>query len=512
MALRAFGRHNYGPANVTGWLADSFRFAWALIYWNLRKTVFRLRRGRAPCPCQNLSDSGRAFETGCDASLGWHRQERFRRVCPLLKPAPDGGLRCSVHAADVRPFWGRAFGYYGTAALALFLVATLAVFGFMRSIGYPVSYVSIAWPPAWEQIDKARAEYFRRKARDAYAARNIHEAILSLSIAYELDPRDYSAGLLLAQLWQTGQPVLSNRVYARLLHDHPDRWSGTAQAWFRALLARGEYTTVARLSADSLSRDAAHAPAWAHALIFAVRRLDTLALLREASQNPEVAPEVRRVLTLEEQSHTAAASEARAALQETTGAESRFVALFRARRLVELGFARESLDLLDRLGLPADDRDALAIRLDAYAHMGYERARKNLAAALLRGPLTPAVADLLGAHLIRRPGPGLCDDLFSKLERSPPPGTVESYPLYLTLFCVAGSYGDADRMQTTGAELQRILGADFAALASVREFFLRHSPDARIEAYLPILQPLSLEVTYALLERFAPASNPPRAP
>lgn len=41
-----------------GWFVDTLRLFWGLIYWNLRKTWFRLRRGRTPCPCQSSSDSG----------------------------------------------------------------------------------------------------------------------------------------------------------------------------------------------------------------------------------------------------------------------------------------------------------------------------------------------------------------------------------------------------------------------------------------------------------------------
>lgn len=513
LTLRVSPGGRYGRENVTGWLADFFRFAWALTYWNLRKTVFRLRRGRGGhCPCQNPSDSGRAGETGCDAVLGWRRPERFRRVCPLLKPGADGVLRCSVNAAEVRPFWGRALAIYGGMAVALYLATTLAAFAGLRAIGYRVSYVAVAWPPAWNQIDDARAVYFRDKARHAYAAKNVHEAILSLSLAYELDPRHYPTGLLLAQLWQTGQPVLSNRVYVRLLRDHPERWSGTAQGWFRALLARGDYAAVSHLSAEGVQRDPEHALAWAHALVFATRRTDDLGPLQSALERETLAPAVRTVLALEQNVRTAPAAEARAALQAGTTADGRAVGLFRARRLIELGLAAEALDLLDRFGAPPDDRDALSVRLDAYARLGYMRPRRNLAAALLRGPLTPAIAEVLAAHLIRYPSPSLYEDLFAKLERSPPAQTAESYSLYLTLYCLAGAYGDAARLHAAAAELKRIVGSDFAALAAVERFFLRKTPDARIEAYLPVLQPLSLEVTYALLERFAPASAASRLP
>lgn len=498
--------------NVTGWLADTFRLAWALIYWNLRKTMFQLRGGRGRCPCQDPSDSGRGGETGCDASLGWHRRERFRRVCPLLKPGTDGSLRCSVDAANVRPFWARAFGIYATTAVGLYVVSTLAVFAALRGIGYPVSYASVAWPPAWQRIGEARADYFRQRARAAYAAKNFNEAVLSLSLAYELAPRDYASGLLLAQLWQTGQPVLSNRVYARLLREHPDHWAGTAQAWFRALLARGDYAAVAQLSAEAVQRHPQQALAWAQALVFATQRTGDLGALQSALARGEVLPtSARTVLRLEQSIQTAPlAEEARATLVTRIDGEDRSVAFFRARRLVALGFAREALDVLDQLGAAPEERDALAVRLDAYARLGYTRPRANLIAAIVRGPLTPTMVEVLGAHLIRYPSPTFYDELFAKLERSPLGSTTEAYPLYLTLFCVAGSYADTGRLQSTSAAMANAIGSDSAALGAVEKFFLHKTPESRVEAYLPFLQPLSLEVTYALLERFAPPE--PRRP
>ena len=41
---------------MLGWLADVFRGAWGLWYWNIRKTVFRLGGSQRSCPCQNPSD------------------------------------------------------------------------------------------------------------------------------------------------------------------------------------------------------------------------------------------------------------------------------------------------------------------------------------------------------------------------------------------------------------------------------------------------------------------------
>ena len=107
---------------MTGWIADFFRLAWGLLYWNYRKSWFRLRRGRARCPCQSPSDSGRALETVCEASLSWHKHANFRRVCPLLVDTPglravtlwvaDEGLRRAF--ADIEA-WARECKFHDCA-------------------------------------------------------------------------------------------------------------------------------------------------------------------------------------------------------------------------------------------------------------------------------------------------------------------------------------------------------------------------------------------------------------
>ena len=153
---------------MIGWLGDFLRFWWGLLYWNTRKSLFRLNRDRARCPCQNPSDSGRARETGCDAAHAWYQPARFRRVCPLLVETAEG-LRCAADARDVRPFWGRAAAYYAAAALALYLAAVFALFACLRIVGYPLSPVSLLWPPRWSDLRLARGDYFVAKAQRALA-------------------------------------------------------------------------------------------------------------------------------------------------------------------------------------------------------------------------------------------------------------------------------------------------------------------------------------------------------
>ena len=162
------------------WIADRGRLLTGLLSLNFRKTLFRLAPKKFGCPCQNPSDSGRAMQTSCDAMLSWSRPIRFRRLCPLLRQNPAGEWRCSVDTADVRPFWGRAFAYLGGGIAGLYLAAALAAFLFLRIVGYPVTIPAVAWPPAWHQIDRARAQYFTAKAEAALRENNSVAAMMAL--------------------------------------------------------------------------------------------------------------------------------------------------------------------------------------------------------------------------------------------------------------------------------------------------------------------------------------------
>lgn len=492
-----------------GWVTDLFRTAWGLLYWNVRKSVFRLRRRRSRCPCQNPSDSGRAWETACEAAVTWHRPARFRLVCPLLKPAPDGALRCSVDTADVRPFWGRAFGLYAGSAAAAYLTAALVAFAVLHGIGYRVTPWTVAWPPAWPGITVARGEYFFEKAVAAYNDHRINEAIMALSLAYEIDPRNHGAGLLLAQLWQVGQAALSDRIYARLMQEHPAERPATAQAWYRALLPRGDFPTIAHLSADALRFDAPHAPAWLHALLFATRKTGDAAPLKRVLESPEPLPdEIRALLQLELLVLTAPRDEAVAALvRPPNDPATPYSIYYRINRLLQLGAGSEALGVFERSGPRLGERERIATQLDLFAVLGWGPLRRTAIETLLMRPLNLPVVEILAAHLIRHPEPELAGLLFARQATGPLEPVAANYSGYTALFCLAGAYGDQARLQEMGLAIKQISGTAFISLAGAEAFFQQPEQSRRIEAILPVLQPLPLDVTYALLERFG---RPPR--
>ena len=489
---------------MVGWFTDGFRTAWGLLYWNVRKTLFRWRKP-AFSPCQNPSDSGRGGETRCDACFGWRDPKRFRRVCPLLQPSLDGTWLCSVDTAEVRPFWLRAFAWYGGVSLATYLTLVLVGFGVLRGIGYPVRLESIAWPPAWSEIQQARSKYFQQRAEEAYARQEINEALLSLRLAYDYDPGNYDAGLMLARLWQTSRPDLANRMYSRLLQEHPTHRSTTAQLWLRALLPRADYAAIEELAAAALHFDGEHAGAWLHALLFATERSGNRSLLDRLRTEAQTLPSgVAHVLETEAQlAGTDHKAGLRRLLQPRAPDQPDYVAYHQIRRLTSLGLAQPALDfaLLETRRLP--DYDRISLELEALATLNNRRLRfvafENLAAHSDR----LKVIELIAAHLIRFPDPDLYERWLRRVDLAKLPNEAERLTARLTLLCVAGAQLDEPRLREWAEALRETTGASYAALDAARAYFLAPA-GKRLSEVLPFLQPLSLEVNYALLSRFGP--------
>jgi tetratricopeptide (TPR) repeat protein len=485
---------------VTGWFSDLFRLFWALLYWNVRKTVFRLRRRRGGNPCQSLSDSGKAYETQCEACASWNRAGRFRRVCPLLVETADG-LRCSVDAADVRPFWGRALGYCGGTAVVLYLLAALAAFTALRTIGYELDYADVAWPPAWHHIDESRAQYFAQKGFAAFAANNIREAVFALAIACELDPQNYRAGITLARLWEISQPRLSDELYARLLQTHPAQAATTAALRLHALLARGDFEQLRDAARQQIAADPAKASPSLHALIFATRRLRDDAPLQQLLDAPAGAP-WRPVLQAELLWRRGRTPEAIAMLSHAWSPPHPYFAYYQMRQLLALGRPQEALALLKAYGPLVPGDEAAATLLAVNAQLGQQTQLLSDAANWLGASPTPAVVELLATHLVHYPNADLLRLVFTRLEAAPLPATEAAYRAYCALFCAAGVTGDRERLHALTVTLKQRAGAAFVTLNAAEDFFLGQSASARIESFLPVLT-LPVETLYALLERFA---------
>ncbi|MFM1852251.1 MAG: hypothetical protein RIS54_1935 [Verrucomicrobiota bacterium] len=230
-----------------GAAADALRLVWALVYWNVRKTWFVLRRRGRMAPCQADSDDHRAPDHRCLAALHWESAERFQcRVCPLLQRKP-AGWRCSVPADQVRPYWGRALLVLGALVLIPYLGGTVAVWGAMRFAGNaPEAWWRVAWPPAWSTIRLAQSEQFYGQSRAAFNAGDYAAAYRILAAARVRDPDNYEAALLMGQISMfQGSYAYADDLFAELMTKHPAHSEHTAQTYHDALLCLNRLDTLA---------------------------------------------------------------------------------------------------------------------------------------------------------------------------------------------------------------------------------------------------------------------------
>lgn len=490
---------------MKGWLGDLWRTGWALFYWNVRKTVYRARGRVGPCPCHNPSDSGAPLETGCEAMLGWHQPRRFRRVCPLLQQNARGQWVCSVRPEEVRPFWGRAMLLVGGTGAVVALVTLLGVFGLMREIGYDVSLRQLAWPPAWRELHGVRAKLFIEQARTAYAAGRVREALSALVVAYEMDPTNYSVAMMLAQFYQAGNPALADNLYGALLREHPEHRVETARVWFRSLLARGQLRGVAELARRQLAVESKQAAAWVHATSFAARHLKDPQILEAAAAIPHLAPAVQDTLRLAGSVLQLPRAEARDALRAAPATPG-FVydRVYRIESLARLGYPDEAFELLLESRPYLAGRDVARLAFALYAQRGDGvRLEREYDALLAPGRnLRGHELSLLAIHLVEWPDARLLAkvaDAFPRLESEPLEVQLE---VGLAIFCAAGVARDRARMEEIQSRLTRNTRIPLAGMNRLGAFFLAEKGKVRIENILPQQSSLSLELNYALLERY----------
>jgi len=94
---------------------------------------------------------------------------------------------------------------------------------------------------------------------------------------------------------------------------------------------------------------------------------------------------------------------------------------------------------------------------------------------------------------------------------APLPISSETASAWFSLLCTAGAVGDRERLQEITERIKDAAKTPFVSLGLVEAFFRGPTSERRIIPFLPIL-PLPIEVTYALLERYQPASGIPAPP
>lgn len=480
------------------------RTGWELLYWNFRKAHFRRRGGRAPC--QHPSDSGRAFETGCLACGSRKNPMQFRKICPLLVETPDG-IRCSVDASDVRPFWKPVLVFYGKAIVATYVVALLALFGFLKSIRYPVRAADLAWPRSWSKIPAARTSFLVEKARRALAAGNPRAAALFLQNARERDPGNYEVGLDLALLDRTLSPANANAEFARLMARYPEKSNATALRWLEAMLVHAEFEPILGLAGQQLKADPEHGNTWAKALLFSAARLGATEELKKLLTDPApaLAPwrdSLRLEIAVEENRKPAAEALLRGPWPPGAPAYAKY---HRLRARAKITGAIQCLDEIQQHEADLDPATKLILVLDLLSELQFTSRLADQVKLLLSRQNNADTLKMLCAHVIRYQDGATFRSAYVAAQALDPPVTDPS--LWFSLLAAAGAARDAAAVQ----EIVQLLDARSEARAialPVRDFFNGESNHSTFTAFLPGLG-LPLEETYAVLENPPPPIRSP---
>lgn len=389
------------------WLADMFRFAGALPYWNVRKAIFVARGRRGPCPCHNPSDDSIAGRVRCEAVLGWNHPARFRPICPLLRRNEHGWV-CGGELNEVRPFWGRAAFWSAGAVLATYLTGATALFGIMRFwAGTPVNWTQVVWPGRWSEIKVAQAQGFFAQAIAAFRAGRLSEAHLALLSAYARDPGNYDANLLLGQIaMYQGSWEQADGIFLRILQTHPQHQRRTALTLHDALLALGRGGPLAQLCLRMAVDDREHAALWVRSLLVGLRlpgpARDWPALGDDALR--PLAPHARRLIRAQVLALSQDLPGARAELQQPHPGPYNPVYLeLQVEMLARFGDPAAAQTLLDFYGpmLGSFEQGAQQFALDRFRRD--ETAAQASFRALLRSRLTPGLVERLAARLIVQP-------------------------------------------------------------------------------------------------------------
>ena len=493
---------------MIGWIGDYFRFWWSLFYWNARKSWFRIHGAhRDDCPCQNASDSGLAFDTRCDAVMQWQRPARFRRVCPLLTETKEG-WRCSVEAEGVRPFWGRAVLYAAVSLLAVYLAGTVAVYAAMRAANYDVRYFTIAWPARWKDLRASQERLYVNRAQLALRQGNYQEAILSLEMVCQLNPRNYSAGIALAGLTQVAaNPFIAEHIYERLMHDVPEQRVQTAQIWFRTLLGRADYDRIMPLAATMLSEDPAERGAWLNALLFAARQTgNSGALAQVLQQNPHLPEWCTEIIGIEQ---ALLENQLDRVLPRLTRVshypDASYYPYYQVHRLLLYGRAEQANELLTAYGPRVQPDEASFLRLCIFQALKWNSLVGSEYDNLLQYPMVPRIAAQFCAYLIAHPATAPAARYCDKFLLEGPPLTGENLALYQATYLVAVLAGDTAQAGTLHDQLSRFTASDTRVLHGLEVLLKTGKPDPRLARILPLV-PLPAEVVYAILERQAAAA------
>ena len=496
------------------WLTDTLRLTFGQFYWNLRKTLYVWRSRSGRCPCQNESDDSIPGRVRCDAVLFLHEPGRFRKVCPLLV-STDQGWRCSVHATQVRPFWGRTLRFSFLALLTVYLIATLVAFAGLRVVArIPVSWTQVAWPGGWAEIPHRQSQHLFEQAVRAFQAGNLPAAHLALTTARVRNPAHYDVTLLLAQIemFQLSFAV-SDAMFAELRQRHPEQAYRTAVVYHDTLLGMDRPRELAEHCFAMAATDPTHAAVWVRSALLAIRSLRPSEAAALSDKLPELEPglaeHARRLVRAELDLQTGAKDAALARLREPfPGPYNPFYIEHQIVRLAELGKADDAQWLLDQQGPLLGEFDQLRVQTAVARLAGDDWGARAAFASLLKLTVTGAQFNRMAALLITYPDKELYLGLHRRILREPKLAGVVDRPSLWIAGVVCDALPEARTWRTPDGQPGASTLPDIASV----DFRRRDVLQGNTAGHLINVVSFPREVILALLARTEPQKESrPRA-
>lgn len=488
------------------WVGDTGRALRDLVLLNLRKSWFRIVGPRGKSCCQAPGDSGLGGETRCMAVSAWHDQQRFQRVCPLLQHQAGRGWYCSVDRAKIRPFWGRAFSIYLLLGILGYGSAIGAVLCWWRIQEVPVTWHQVVWPPNWSQITSLRSDVYLREAREAVNRQQLDHALLLLQTAHTIDRSNYNAGILLAELLSFFKPRESDTLYRRLIVDHSIHTETTARSWLPSLLAREQYRTLHDLAKDLLTRAQTSNPGvWLQIYWFSLRQLPHPLPRPDGASLSNLVPTVHPELNLIDNVYSLNDDETGNLLLPLIRDSSKtpLEIYFASRILIERGHAINVLNALQLHRNSLSDRDYFELYSRVHVALGRFDHLRIESLQLLKSQPSDPVLELLCLQEMRSPDPVIRSHLYAAAENRAMQQSPINRRIEVALFCIAAIAQDTAAIDRTLARIAQTKGGALTAAPKVTPFLNGQIVDGRPQEWLPHLHPLSIEMTYALLEREA---------
>jgi hypothetical protein len=256
--------------------------------------------------------------------------------------------------------------------------------------------------------------------------------------------------------------------------------------------------------------DPAQRPAWLHALFFVTRQSGDDRPLRDLAGGlrGRLEPIYIALINTELAIRQGGTSDVIPGLTRELPADAgSYGPYFQVSRLIALSRPAEAVATLDRYksSRRIAEADEFRLRLELLAALGRQ---DLLRARLEQGTINARELELVCTHLVRHPDSGALAALAQCLERSKLPPDAQTFGAYTAYFVACGIAGDWDRLHAAASRLKEISGSRLVQLGAVEAFFKREAGASRIETVLPALPTLSLEMIYALYDRYNKPAQP----